>query len=570
MGKNSILIHGTGASEGIAIAKAYVYEPLDLSIVSKMRDEITEEDECARLNEAIKQAKAELDSLYSKLKNSHSNQAKIFLVHRDFLDDDEMLQDIVTSLKDENLTAEYAVEMIFNQYADLLKKVEDPVISGRSADLLDAKRRVLRLLMNKKEKRLDSFSEDVIIVARDLLPSDTANLDKTHVKGIVTGCGGTNSHCAILARSFMLPAILGVGEEVNEICDGELLILDGFTGNALRSFSDEEKHSYEEKRDFWEQKVREEQTFLLKKCVTRDGTYVELGINVGSDEYEANEKAYDFVGLLRTEFLYMENTHMPTEEEQFEAYRHIIEKEKGKCVTLRTLDIGGDKTLPYFSLPKEENPFLGERALRLCFEHPEILLTQLRAVLRASSFGKIQIMFPMVSSIEDIRKAKSMVKTAMEQLDEKRCSYDKNIKIGVMIEVPSLALIADLVAKEVDFASIGSNDLTQYVCAADRMNASVEPYYQTFSPAMLRLLKYIFESFEREGKSVSVCGEMASSPKGAMLLVGLGAKKLSMNYSLLARVKAEFSRYTISEIKDLANGCMKLCTEKDIKLQMEK
>ena len=312
-----------------------------------------------------------------------------------------------------------------------------------------------------------------------------------------------------------------------------------------------------------------EQTYLLRPGATKDEVKIALGINVGSDAYDTAGAAYDFIGLFRTEFLYMENDHMPTEEEQFSVYRRILEGAKGKPVTLRTLDIGGDKTLPYFSLPKEDNPFLGERALRLCFSHMEIFETQMRAALRASVYGNLQIMFPMVGSMEDIRKAKEAVRKVMDALKQEGIAYDPKVKIGVMIEVPSLALQADLVAQEVDFASIGSNDLTQYVCAADRMNAAMEPYYQTYAPAMVRLLGFVFESFQKANKPISVCGEMAGNPKGAALLVGLGARKLSMNAAMLAAVKAELARHRIDELEKMAKTCQELCTEKEIKEQME-
>ena len=401
------------------------------------------------------------------------------------------------------------------------------------------------------------------------MPSDTANLDRDHVKGLITEVGGSNSHCAILARSFSLPAILGAEDAMTQVQDGQDLILDGLTGQIWLDFSEEEKEQYEQKRQLWKKQIEEEQTYLLRPGATKDEVRIALGINVGSDAYDIEGAAYDFIGLFRTEFLYMENDHMPTEEEQFSVYRRILEGAKRKPVTLRTLDIGGDKTLPYFSLPKEDNPFLGERALRLCFSHMEIFETQVRAALRASVYGNLQIMFPMVGSMEDIRKAKEAVRKVMDALDQEGIVYDPKVKIGVMIEIPSLALQADLVAQEVDFASIGSNDLTQYVCAADRMNAAMETYYQTYAPAMIRLLGFVFESFQKVNKPISVCGEMAGNPKGAALLVGLGARKLSMNAAMLAAVKAELARHTIDELEKMAKTCQGLCTEKEIKEQME-
>ncbi len=569
MGEGQMFLSGNAVSKGIAIAKAYRYEPLDLTISKSKCDKKETEAECRRFQLAREQAKEELQVLYAALEEQHPDQAKIFLAHQEVLEDEEMIEETGDAIKVDCMTAESAVDTIFNQYADLLRQVDDPLIAGRAADLLDVRARVLRLLLGKEERRLDHFAEDVIVVAHDLLPSDTANLDRTHVKGLITEVGGSNSHCAILARSFLLPAILGAGDAMSRIKDGQDLILDGLTGQIWLDFSKEEKEQYEQKRQLWKKQIEEEQTFLLRPGATKDGAEIALGINVGSDSYDTAEEAYDFIGLFRTEFLYMENDHMPTEEEQFRVYRRILEGAKGKPVTLRTLDIGGDKTLPYFSLPKEDNPFLGERALRLCFSHREIFETQVRAALRASVYGSLQIMFPMVGSVEDIRQAKAWVSQIMSALDQEGIAYDPKVKIGVMIEVPSLALQADLVVREVDFASIGSNDLTQYVCAADRMNAAMEPYYQTYAPAMIRLLGFVFDSFQKANKPISVCGEMAGNPKGAALLVGLGARKLSMNAAMLAAVKAELARHTIDELEKMAKTCQGLCTEKEIKEQME-
>lgn len=569
MGERQKFLCGNAVSKGIAIAKAYRYEPLDLKVSKSKCDKEETEAECRRFQSAREQAKEELQTLYAALEEEHPDQAKIFVAHQEVLEDEEMTEETENVIKEDCLTAESAVDTIFNQYADLLKQVEDPLIAGRAADFLDVKARVLRLLLGKEEKRLDHFAEDVIVVAHDLLPSDTANLDRDHVKGLTTEVGGSNSHCAILARSFSLPAILGAEDAMTQIQDGQDLILDGLTGQIWLDFSQEEKEQYEQKRQLWKKQIEEEQTYLLRPGATKDEVKIALGINVGSDAYDTAGAAYDFIGLFRTEFLYMENDHMPTEEEQFSVYRRILEGAKGKSVTLRTLDIGGDKTLPYFSLPKEDNPFLGERALRLCFSHMEIFETQMRAALRASVYGNLQIMFPMVGSMEDIRKAKEAVRKVMDALKQEGIAYDPKVKIGVMIEVPSLALQADLVAQEVDFASIGSNDLTQYVCAADRMNAAMEPYYQTYAPAMVRLLGFVFESFQKANKPISVCGEMAGNPKGAALLVGLGARKLSMNAAMLAAVKAELARHRIDELEKMAKTCQELCTEKEIKEQME-
>jgi phosphotransferase system enzyme I (PtsI) len=390
-------------------------------------------------------------------------------------------------------------------------------------------------------------------------------LNRQRVKGIVTEIGGSNSHSAILARSFQIPAVLGVADAMSEIPDGALLGMDALSGILIVNPDGEELAVLEEKKLSFLKKRQMEEEYLDKPGKLKDGAFVEIGINVGSTDFDVPKTNFDFAGLFRTEFLYMENTHLPTEEEQFEAYKKVIQNAKGNPVTLRTLDIGGDKTLPYMELPKEENPFLGNRALRLCFAEPNIFMTQLRAALRASVYGPLQIMFPMVGSMEDIYRAKAYVKEAMEQLEQEREAFDRDIKIGIMIEVPSIALIADMAAEEVDFASIGSNDLTQYVCATDRMNPEVTEYYQNYSPAMIRLLGYIAQSFVEKGKALSVCGEMAGNPNIAVVLAGLGIKKLSMSAANIAGVKAALAQVSLGEAKELAARCKQAKTEDEVR-----
>ena len=332
MGERQKFLCGNAVSKGIAIAKAYRYEPLDLKVSKSKCDKEETEAECRRFQSAREQAKEELQTLYAALEEEHPDQAKIFVAHQEVLEDEEMTEETENVIKEDCLTAESAVDTIFNQYADLLKQVEDPLIAGRAADFLDVKARVLRLLLGKEEKRLDHFAEDVIVVAHDLLPSDTANLDRDHVKGLITEVGGSNSHCAILARSFSLPAILGAEDAMTQIQDGQDLILDGLTGQIWLDFSQEEKEQYEQKRQLWKKQIEEEQTYLLRPGATKDEVKIALGINVGSDAYDTAGAAYDFIGLFRTEFLYMENDHMPTEEEQFSVYRRILEGAKGKPV----------------------------------------------------------------------------------------------------------------------------------------------------------------------------------------------------------------------------------------------
>lgn len=485
------------------------------------------------------------------------------------MDDEEILKTISDVIQKERKNPDYAVKSVFDRFIALLSSAKDPLIAARTADLRDVRNRLLRILYGIPEKNLSAIPENVIVVAKDLLPSDTATLDRTHVVGIVTEVGGATSHTAIIARSYKIPAVLGVAQATSMVKDGTLLALDAELGDVMVSPSDETVEQIEKKSRTFHEEQKEAKKFLNQPAVTADGLRVEIGINIGSGDFSVSDNAYDFVSLFRTEFLYMESNHLPTEEEQFQVYRRVLEKAHGKTVTLRTLDIGGDKTLKYMQLPQEDNPFLGKRALRLCFDNPSIFSSQLRAALRASAFGPLQIMFPMVGSIDDFRRAKSAVSEAKEQLKCKKMAFNDNIKLGIMIEIPSIALIADIVAEEVDFASVGTNDLTQYLCAADRMNPGVSDYYQSLSPAMLRLLGYVFECFQVKHKPISVCGELAGDPAAAMVLVGLGLRKLSMSKSSLARVKAAFRRMPMDKAHSLADACKNAATADEVKAYLK-
>ncbi|MBQ8278741.1 MAG: phosphoenolpyruvate--protein phosphotransferase [Roseburia sp.] len=560
---------GNPVSAGIAMAEAYLYEPLVITVEEGYFEAGKETEYINAFHDALFRTKSELQQLFEKLALEDVEKAKIFAAHSELLEDEEILDEIQMAIEDDCMYPDAAIEKVFTEFASILAGVADPLIAGRAADLIDVKGRLLRVYQGKEEKNLSCLNKDVIVIAHDLLPSDTATLDRAHVKGIITEIGGSNSHSAILARSYQIPAILGVGNVMKEIPDGVMLVMDALTGELILAPTAEELAVAERKQDAFLQKRKEEETYLDRPCMMADGTEIQIGINVGSTDFDVTKSSFDFVGLFRTEFLYMENTALPGEEEQFEAYKKVLENAKGNPVTLRTLDIGGDKTLPYMELPKEDNPFLGKRALRLCLSEPDIFLTQLRAALRASAFGPLQIMFPMVGSMEDIHHAKGYVRQAMEELDAAGIAYDKNIKIGIMIEIPSIGLIADMAAEEVDFASIGSNDLTQYLSATDRMNPDTTSYYQNYSPAMVRFLGNIFSAFDVAGKPISVCGEMAGNPSAAVLLAGLGAKKLSMSAANIAGVKAALSRVTLDEAKELAERCKCVRTEEDVRKLMD-
>lgn len=559
-----IVLTGNPVSDGAVVARAYIYEPWEPDVLPTCFEPEKKQEKLDAFRRAAKQAKAELTRLAENLGPDFGDQAKIFLAHRELLDDEELMLETELAITEAFLEPDAAVEKVFTSFTEMLSQVDDPLIAARAADLQDVKKRLQRIYQGREEQNLSKLENDVILVARDLMPSDTAGLDRRHVKGIITEAGGTNSHSAILARSFQIPAISGVVNAVRIIPQNTLLALDAVKGQAILRPRQEEIDACVRSQNILLSRRRAQAQYLGRPGATRDGISIDLGINIGSCKFEASENYYDFIGLFRTEFLYMEGLCLPTEEEQLTAYTKVLEQANGKAVTLRTLDIGGDKNLPYMDLPREDNPFLGNRALRLCLSRPDIFQTQLRAALRASHRGKLQLMFPMVGGMEDIYRAKACVRAAMEQLDAKGIPYNPHIRIGIMIEIPSIALMADLAAAEVDFASVGSNDLTQYVSAADRMNPAVGPYYQNYSPAMLRLLETVFSAFTAQDKPISVCGEMAGDPKAAVLLTGLGARKLSMNPASLAGVKAALARVSLKEAQDLARQCLGMRTQKEI------
>jgi phosphotransferase system enzyme I (PtsI) len=429
-------------------------------------------------------------------------------------------------------------------------------------DFDDVRKRLIRLWYRVKEGGLGVLTEPVIVAARDLLPSDTASLDRKKVLAILTEAGGTTSHSAIIARSYEIPAILGIPDLMNRVRQGQTLAVDAGAGEAVLDPDPDTVKVYERRRAEFLRETMETKKFLGPEARTACGVHIDIGLNIGgADEQELAGEAYtDLVGLFRTEFLYMGRASLPSEEEQFAVYKKVLQRYGKRPVTLRTLDIGGDKTLSSMDLPKEDNPVLGNRALRLCFTYPAVFKTQLRAALRASVFGNLWLMLPMVGSIDDIRQAKAYIAETMEELDAEGTGYAKDFKTGIMVEIPSIAVIADLAAKEVDFASIGTNDLCQYLTAVDRMNPQTARYYQTCHPAMFRLIGKVVEHFNREGKPICVCGEMGGDTLAAPVLVGLGMRKLSMGLASIARVKRVLSSLTVAKAEELAAAVVNLPT----------
>ena len=557
------LFRGEPVSPGIAVGRVYHYRPHTCTIEATCCPPEEAAHQLARFQAALDAALLEIENLAAGFEDAQAEEGKIFLAHRELLSDEELLELVTDGIQAGHRTAEYAVDAAFSEFIDLLSAVEDPCIAARAADLKDVKNRVLRILTGGEEKNLSILPGPVIIVAHDLLPSDTATLDRDHTLGILTEAGSYTAHSAIIARSLGIPAVLGVSEALSRTTDGELLILDGTEGLIIPHPTAAVRAEYEKKLANLTARQAAIDGYLAAEPRTKDGQLISIGLNIGSDGPDAHYRCIDFVGLFRTEFLYMGSDHLPTEEEQFCAYSRVLEHAGDNPVTLRTLDIGGDKQLPYLLLPHEDNPFLGQRALRLCFAHEDLFRTQLRAAYRASAYGNLAIMFPMVGSLDELIRAKETALSVRQALVEEGVAVG-NVPLGLMIEIPAMGLIADLAAQCSDFASIGTNDLCQYLCAVDRMNPAVASGYQSLSPAMLRLLSHIIRAYNAAGKPISVCGELAGQPGAALLLVGMGLKKLSMNGSAIAAVKEALSRHTMAELCSAAEAALGCKTQAEV------
>lgn len=566
----SELLQGIGAADGIAEGNIYTYELYAPEVPAAYGEDAAVEE--SRYHAAQETAMKELQNISDAMEKSASGESEIFKAHLDILSDEEINESIHDRISNQQYTAENAVNTVYTEFAALFEQMDDPLLRERRADVIDVSHRLLRILAGKKERNLACLPEPVIVAARDLLPSDTATMDRRNILGLITEFGNVTSHTAIIARNYGIPAILGVAGLMDKVEDGTAAAMDAGRGEIYLNPDASVQADFEIRRKKASEDRLLDQAFLKKELYTADGTRIPIGANIGApnDETAKSAENVDFVGLFRTEFLYMENTHLPTEEEQFEIYKRVLEDYGSKPVTLRTIDIGGDKSIPYMDLPVEANPFLGVRALRLCYQQPELLRTQLRAALRASVFGKLEIMFPMVSSMEDIRWAKEQLSAVGAALDQEGIAWDHSLRIGIMMEVPSIMLIADKVAAEVDFASVGANDLCQYLTASDRLNPNVSRYYQSFHPANFRLIAYAVNAFKKFGKSISVCGELGGNPMGAPILIGLGIAKLSMNDASVARIKRQLSSFSMENMQALAAAVLECGTEKEVQEIVEK
>ncbi|GIO90408.1 phosphoenolpyruvate--protein phosphotransferase [Paenibacillus lactis] len=558
------MIQGIGAATGVAIGKAFVLPHWELDLPDSELDAVDLAKEFERLYEGIRTSKNEIEYIKNEFKEMVGHEeSQIFDAHLAILDDPVFMNEIQGIIERQYKAAEVAVKEAIDHFVSMFDLLDDEYMKERALDIKDVGNRLLKHLLGAPEVKLPSDTQPYILVAKELSPSQLVHLNPSHVLGIVTLNGGKTSHSAIMARALGIPMVSGIENKLEKpIQTGELLIVDGDAGHLYLEPDPPTLERYEGIRD--EQRKRKEQLQLLATvdAVTKDGTFFNLAANMSSvKELDiALQNGAKGVGLFRTEFLYMDRHSFPTEEEQFEVYRHVVEKAGQSSVVIRTFDIGGDKQLDYFSLPEEDNPFLGYRAIRICLDRTELFQTQLAAILRASAFGNVKIMYPMISSVEEIRQANGILHQAMADLDRRGIAYDPNIKVGIMIEVPAAVAIADLLAEEADFFSIGTNDLVQYVLAVDRMNEQIAHMYHPFHPAVLRMLRTTVEAAHQAGIPVSVCGELAGDERAIPIWLELGVKDLSMSPQSLLRVKHRILNTNAAEAKKEAAACFKLRT----------
>ena len=565
------MLKGIGASPGIVLGKALVIEETELVIERKTINDT--QAEVTKLKDAVAISKEELTKVKEKaLAELGEHEAEIFEAHLLVLEDPELVESAVCKINDEKVNAEFALNEIKEMFVTMFESMDNEYMRERAADIKDVTNRIIRHILGVKVVDLANLEEEVVLVAHDLTPSDTATMDKKKVLGFLTDIGGRTSHTAIMSRTLEIAAVVGLNNATKEIKDGDFVVFNGDTGEVTINPDNETIDTYKKlKNDFEEYKKALE---LLKgqKTVTLDGRHVELAGNIGtpSDVEGLIKNDAEGVGLYRTEFLYMDRSDFPSEEEQYEAYKAVLEGMNNKPIVIRTLDIGGDKKLDYLQMDEEMNPFLGYRAIRLCLDRKEIFITQLRALYRASVHGKLRIMFPMISSLEELLQAKEVCEEVKSQLDKENIAYSKDVEVGMMIEVPSAAIISDVLAKHVDFFSIGTNDLIQYTCAVDRMNQKISYLYNQFNPAVLRLIKMVIDNAHKEGKWAGMCGESAGDQMMIPILLGFGLDEFSMSPISILPARKLINSVSFEDMKKFSEEILALGTAEEIKNHVEK
>ena len=565
------VLKGIAASDGIAAAKAYMLVQPDLSFTETSIDD--PEAEVKRLDDALADSKKELELIKAKAtENLGPEEAEVFEAHLTILADPELIGQIKDKINSDKVNAEAALKSVTDMFISMFESMTDNAyMQERAGDIRDVTKRVMSHLLGVTLPNPALINEEVVIVAHDLTPSDTAQLDRNFVKGFITDIGGRTSHSAIMSRTLEIAAVVGSGNATSEVKDGDMVIIDGIEGDAIVNPSEDQLAEYKQKAaDFAAQKAEWK---LLKdaKSVTADGKEVTLAANIGTpdDVVGANDNGAEAVGLFRSEFLYMNSAELPTEDEQFEAYKKAIEGMNGKQVVVRTMDIGGDKELPYLPLPKEENPFLGYRAIRISLDRQDIFRTQLRALLRASAFGRLAIMFPMIATVNEFKQAKAIFEEEKANLVAAGVKVSDDIEVGMMMEIPAAAMIADKLAKYADFFSIGTNDLIGYTMAADRGNERVSYLYQPYNPSILRLVKRIIDASHAEGKWTGMCGEMAGDQVAVPLLAGLGLDEFSMSATSILKTRSLMKTLDTTKMQELADKALDCETAEEVTALVE-
>lgn len=557
------MLKGIAASDGVAVAKAYLLVQPDLSF-NKTSVEDTDA-EATRLDDALAKSTEELQAIRDKAAQSLGEaEAQVFDAHLMVLSDPEMVGQIKQNIQDNKVNAEAALKEVTDMYIGMFEAMDDNAyMQERAADIRDVAKRILAHLLGVTLPNPSMINEEVIVVAHDLTPSDTAQLDRTYVKAFVTDIGGRTSHSAIMARSLEIPAIVGTKEITDKVKAGDILAVNGIIGDVIIDPTDAEKSEFEAEAKAYADQKAEWDKLKNAETVTADGKHVELAANIGTpkDLEGVHKNGGEAVGLYRTEFLYMDSSDFPTEEDQYQAYKAVLEGMEGKPVVVRTMDIGGDKELPYLTLPHEMNPFLGYRALRISLSElgDGMFRTQMRALLRASVHGNLRIMFPMVATLKEFRAAKAIFEDEKQKLVNEGVEVSNDIQVGIMIEIPAAAVLADKFAKEVDFFSVGTNDLIQYTMAADRMNERVSYLYQPYNPSILRLIKNVIDAAHAEGKWAGMCGEMAGDQTAVPLLLGMGLDEFSMSAISILKTRSLMKRLDTTKMAELADRALKEC-----------
>ena len=560
------MLKGKGISKGIGIGKALVLKKQDIKIEKSKIENI--EKELEKLEVSLNSIIEETEKIKE---NSNNEQEKILEAYLMILQDETLIQKAKELIEKESLNCVYAVEQGLGEIIINFRNIPDEYISERANDIKDIKNRIIAKLLKIEENNLSQIESNTIIVTQELTTSDTAKINLENVTGIISEIGGTNSHVSIIARNKQIPMIIRIENVINQIKDGDILVIDGEKGEIHINPSIEEMAEFQkqQKEDF-EAKQKLEQ-YKNKLAITKDGYQVEVSSNIGktSDLEDVLKAGADGIGLFRTEFLFMDSPQMPTEEEQFQSYKKIAENMKGKLSIIRTLDVGGDKDIPYLNLEKEDNPFLGYRAIRLCLGNPEMFKIQLRAILRASIYGNLAIMFPMISIIDELREAKQILEKCKKELDAKNIEYNKEIKVGMMIEIPAAAIMADIFAKECDFFSIGTNDLIQYTIAAERGNTKIANLYTKNHPAVIKLIKQTIDAAHKNGIFCGMCGEAASNFQYIPLLIGLGLDEFSMNSSAILQAKKTITELNRGECEKLVKEVLEFSSDKEVEKRLK-